>query len=155
MLDPWLYLKGFVFILQNQLSGNLLRKFKNSNGWQKLWVVFTNFSLFFYKSHQVRSVDRNTVVWQTALCLAVFHSKSLCRTSILWPAFLCWDTPLPFPPSQRTSTKTTSSSSISNHTSTISDPRASTPSRGTVLNPTQTSILMFRMERTTIPIYTV
>ncbi|XP_042077412.1 FERM, ARHGEF and pleckstrin domain-containing protein 1-like [Haplochromis burtoni] len=37
---------------QNQLSGNLLRKFKNSNGWQKLWVVFTNFSLFFYKSHQ-------------------------------------------------------------------------------------------------------
>ncbi|TNN54519.1 FERM, RhoGEF and pleckstrin domain-containing protein 1 [Liparis tanakae] len=36
----------------NQLSGNLLRKFKNSNGWQKLWVVFTNFSLFFYKSHQ-------------------------------------------------------------------------------------------------------
>lgn len=39
-------------ILQNQLSGNLLRKFKNSNGWQKLWVVFTNFCLFFYKSHQ-------------------------------------------------------------------------------------------------------
>ncbi|KAF7215788.1 FERM, ARHGEF and pleckstrin domain-containing protein 1 isoform X3 [Nothobranchius furzeri] len=37
---------------ENQLSGNLLRKFKNSNGWQKLWVVFTNFSLFFYKSHQ-------------------------------------------------------------------------------------------------------
>lgn len=40
---------------QNQLSGNLLRKFKNSNGWQKLWVVFTNFCLFFYKSHQVRT----------------------------------------------------------------------------------------------------
>ncbi|XP_010829862.1 PREDICTED: LOW QUALITY PROTEIN: FERM, RhoGEF and pleckstrin domain-containing protein 1 [Bison bison bison] len=39
-------------VLQNQLSGNLLRKFKNSNGWQKLWVVFTNFCLFFYKSHQ-------------------------------------------------------------------------------------------------------
>ncbi|KAG8525111.1 FERM, ARHGEF and pleckstrin domain-containing protein 1 [Galemys pyrenaicus] len=39
-------------LLQNQLSGNLLRKFKNSNGWQKLWVVFTNFCLFFYKSHQ-------------------------------------------------------------------------------------------------------
>lgn len=37
---------------QNQLSGFLLRKFKNSNGWQKLWVVFTNFCLFFYKSHQ-------------------------------------------------------------------------------------------------------
>lgn len=37
---------------QNQLSGFLLRKFKNSNGWQKLWVVFTNFCLFFYKSFQ-------------------------------------------------------------------------------------------------------
>lgn len=42
-----------VLVFQNQLSGNLLRKFKNSNGWQKLWVVFTNFCLFFYKSHQV------------------------------------------------------------------------------------------------------
>jgi FERM/RhoGEF/pleckstrin domain protein 2 len=37
----------------NQLSGYLLRKFKNSNGWQKLWVVFTNFCLFFYKTYQV------------------------------------------------------------------------------------------------------
>uniref|UniRef100_A0A3Q3W424 Uncharacterized protein n=1 Tax=Mola mola TaxID=94237 RepID=A0A3Q3W424_MOLML len=35
-----------------ELSGYLLRKFKNSNGWQKLWVVFTNFCLFFYKTHQ-------------------------------------------------------------------------------------------------------
>ncbi|XP_042149001.1 FERM, ARHGEF and pleckstrin domain-containing protein 2-like [Ixodes scapularis] len=34
------------------LSGYLLRKFKNSSGWQKLWVVFTNFCLFFYKSFQ-------------------------------------------------------------------------------------------------------
>lgn len=34
------------------LSGYLLRKFKNSSGWQKLWVVFCNFSLFFYKSFQ-------------------------------------------------------------------------------------------------------
>lgn len=42
-----------VSLLQNQLSGYLLRKFKNSNGWQKLWVVFTNFCLFFYKTHQV------------------------------------------------------------------------------------------------------
>ncbi|XP_061647760.1 FERM, ARHGEF and pleckstrin domain-containing protein 1-like isoform X3 [Phyllopteryx taeniolatus] len=42
----------FNIAVENQLSGNLLRKFKNSNGWQKLWVVFTNFSLFFYKSHQ-------------------------------------------------------------------------------------------------------
>lgn len=40
-------------LLQNQLSGYLLRKFKNSMGWQKLWVVFTNFCLFFYKTFQV------------------------------------------------------------------------------------------------------
>lgn len=37
---------------ESQLSGYLLRKFKNSNGWQKLWVVFTNFCLFFYKNFQ-------------------------------------------------------------------------------------------------------
>uniref|UniRef100_A0A8C7QT85 FERM, ARHGEF and pleckstrin domain-containing protein 1 n=1 Tax=Oncorhynchus mykiss TaxID=8022 RepID=A0A8C7QT85_ONCMY len=42
----------FSVAVENQLSGNLLRKFKNSNGWQKLWVVFTNFSLFFYKTHE-------------------------------------------------------------------------------------------------------
>ena len=42
--------------LINQLSGYLLRKFKNSNGWQKLWVVFSNFCLFFYKTYQVRSL---------------------------------------------------------------------------------------------------
>uniref|UniRef100_A0A8D0CK29 FERM, ARHGEF and pleckstrin domain-containing protein 1 n=1 Tax=Scleropages formosus TaxID=113540 RepID=A0A8D0CK29_SCLFO len=45
----------FSLAVENQLSGNLLRKFKNSNGWQKLWVVFTNFSLFFYKTHQDNS----------------------------------------------------------------------------------------------------
>ncbi|XP_053403070.1 FERM, ARHGEF and pleckstrin domain-containing protein 1-like [Mercenaria mercenaria] len=38
--------------VKNQLSGYLLRKFKNSNGWQKLWVVFTNFCLYFYKTYQ-------------------------------------------------------------------------------------------------------
>ncbi|KAK1796786.1 hypothetical protein P4O66_009801 [Electrophorus voltai] len=42
----------YLHVNQNQLSGYLLRKFKNSNGWQKLWVVFTNFCLFFYKTHQ-------------------------------------------------------------------------------------------------------
>ncbi|XP_039108452.1 FERM, ARHGEF and pleckstrin domain-containing protein 1 [Hyaena hyaena] len=51
-LTPQLELLMGVPAFQNQLSGNLLRKFKNSNGWQKLWVVFTNFCLFFYKSHQ-------------------------------------------------------------------------------------------------------
>lgn len=38
--------------MHNQLSGYLLRKFKNSNGWQKLFLVFTNFCLFFYKTFQ-------------------------------------------------------------------------------------------------------
>uniref|UniRef100_A0A3P9PHU6 FERM, ARHGEF and pleckstrin domain-containing protein 2 n=1 Tax=Poecilia reticulata TaxID=8081 RepID=A0A3P9PHU6_POERE len=48
-----LSLTDYLRMNQNQLSGYLLRKFKNSNGWQKLWVVFTNFCLFFYKTHQV------------------------------------------------------------------------------------------------------
>ncbi|XP_021332792.1 FERM, ARHGEF and pleckstrin domain-containing protein 2 isoform X3 [Danio rerio] len=47
-----LSLSDYLRMNQNQLSGYLLRKFKNSNGWQKLWVVFTNFCLFFYKTHQ-------------------------------------------------------------------------------------------------------
>ncbi|XP_044170655.1 FERM, ARHGEF and pleckstrin domain-containing protein 2-like isoform X1 [Acropora millepora] len=38
--------------VRNQMSGELLRKFKTGNRWQKLWVVFTNFCLFFYKTHE-------------------------------------------------------------------------------------------------------
>ncbi|XP_012552806.2 FERM, ARHGEF and pleckstrin domain-containing protein 1 isoform X2 [Bombyx mori] len=38
--------------MRTQLSGYLLRKFKKSPGWQKLWVVFAVFTLFFYKSWQ-------------------------------------------------------------------------------------------------------
>lgn len=45
-------LKDFIASSENQLSGYLLRKFKNSSGWQKLWVVFTSFCLFFYKNYQ-------------------------------------------------------------------------------------------------------
>lgn len=45
-------LKDFLISSENQLSGYLLRKFKNSSGWQKLWVVFTSFCLFFYKNYQ-------------------------------------------------------------------------------------------------------
>lgn len=63
-----------MLLCQNQLSGYLLRKFKNSNGWQKLWVVFTNFCLFFYKTHQVSSlVECPAAVWVnlsvTGVCL--------------------------------------------------------------------------------------
>ncbi|VDM30407.1 unnamed protein product [Hydatigera taeniaeformis] len=35
---------------QCEISGYLLRKFKTSCGWQKLWTVFTDFTLFFYKT---------------------------------------------------------------------------------------------------------
>lgn len=38
--------------MRTQLSGYLLRKFKKSPGWQKLWVVFAVFTLFFYKTWQ-------------------------------------------------------------------------------------------------------
>jgi len=38
--------------LQTMLSGYLLRRFKNSPGWQKLWVVFTSSCLYFYKSSE-------------------------------------------------------------------------------------------------------
>ena len=44
---------AFNVFFQNQMSGELLRKFKTGNRWQKLWVVFTNFCLFFYKTHEV------------------------------------------------------------------------------------------------------
>ncbi|CAG9107078.1 unnamed protein product [Plutella xylostella] len=37
---------------RDRKSGYLLRKFKNSHGWQKLWVVYAVFSLYFYKSWQ-------------------------------------------------------------------------------------------------------
>ncbi|CAG9865426.1 unnamed protein product [Phyllotreta striolata] len=42
-------MKDELLAVESQLSGYLLRKFKSSNGWQKLWVVFTSFCLFFYK----------------------------------------------------------------------------------------------------------
>ncbi|XP_023954919.2 FERM, ARHGEF and pleckstrin domain-containing protein 1 [Bicyclus anynana] len=41
--------------MRSQLSGYLLRKFKNSHGWQKLWVVFAVFTLFFYKTCRDRA----------------------------------------------------------------------------------------------------
>ena len=38
--------------MQSQCSGYLLRKFKNSPGWQRLFVHFNDLTLFFYKSHE-------------------------------------------------------------------------------------------------------
>ncbi|GIY18782.1 FERM, ARHGEF and pleckstrin domain-containing protein 2 [Caerostris extrusa] len=37
--------------MKHSLSGYLLRKFKNSSGWQKVWVVLANLCLFFYRSY--------------------------------------------------------------------------------------------------------
>ncbi|GFT81998.1 FERM, ARHGEF and pleckstrin domain-containing protein 2 [Nephila pilipes] len=37
--------------MKHSLSGYLLRKFKNSSGWQKVWVVLSNLCLFFYRSY--------------------------------------------------------------------------------------------------------
>ncbi|KAM3727749.1 FERM, ARHGEF and pleckstrin domain-containing protein [Dirofilaria immitis] len=38
----------------NQMSGYLLRKFRNSAEWQKFWVVHANFALTFFRTHQER-----------------------------------------------------------------------------------------------------
>ncbi|XP_046851919.1 FERM, ARHGEF and pleckstrin domain-containing protein 2-like [Xenia sp. Carnegie-2017] len=38
--------------VRNQLSGQLQRKYKSGDKWQKLFVVLTNFCLFFYKTHE-------------------------------------------------------------------------------------------------------
>lgn len=88
---PFELLTGLL-VFQNQLSGNLLRKFKNSNGWQKLWVVFTNFCLFFYKSHQVRASHRAGDLWDKALGVWVGEgltgphaAPSLCRDKEFCP----------------------------------------------------------------------
>lgn len=71
-------------VFQNQLSGNLLRKFKNSNGWQKLWVVFTNFCLFFYKSHQVSALGSPAMSIETCRC----DTARLFRWPLRSP---CWE----------------------------------------------------------------
>nr|XP_029717396.1 FERM, ARHGEF and pleckstrin domain-containing protein 2-like [Aedes albopictus] len=50
---------------QNQISGYLLRKFKNSSGWQKLWVVLTSFCLYFYKSYSDDAALASLPCWAT------------------------------------------------------------------------------------------
>jgi len=59
--------------IKNQLSGYLLRKFKNSNGWQKLWVVFTNFCLFFYKTYQVKFINLILNFLKKLFLRMIFH----------------------------------------------------------------------------------
>ncbi|GAV00942.1 hypothetical protein RvY_11724 [Ramazzottius varieornatus] len=38
--------------LSYQLCGFLLWNFKSSDGWPKLWVVFFNFCMYFFKNYQ-------------------------------------------------------------------------------------------------------
>lgn len=73
-------------LLQNQLSGYLLRKFKNSNGWQKLWVVFTNFCLFFYKTHQVPTNTHCSILFYFCVCIKATVQISLANNPCRWPA---------------------------------------------------------------------
>uniref|UniRef100_A0A672JE62 PH domain-containing protein n=1 Tax=Salarias fasciatus TaxID=181472 RepID=A0A672JE62_SALFA len=47
--------------VENQLSGYLLRKFKNSNGWQKLWVVFHQLLFIYLCIYFNRSYLRESV----------------------------------------------------------------------------------------------
>ncbi|CAD6187522.1 unnamed protein product [Caenorhabditis auriculariae] len=42
-------------MISNAMSGYLLRKLRNSSGWQKLWVVLSCHSLIFYKNHEENS----------------------------------------------------------------------------------------------------
>ncbi|XP_020931672.1 FERM, RhoGEF and pleckstrin domain-containing protein 2 isoform X4 [Sus scrofa] len=70
--------------VENQLSGYLLRKFKNSSGWQRLWVVVANFCLFFYKTHQV-GVQPGARGWGPGLpaCLCPPALQSACPAAFL------------------------------------------------------------------------
>lgn len=44
---------SYKYALTISFSGYLLRKFKNCSGWQKLWVEFSHFCMFFYKNSEV------------------------------------------------------------------------------------------------------
>ncbi|EYC00500.1 hypothetical protein Y032_0115g505 [Ancylostoma ceylanicum] len=50
-------------------SGYLLRKLRNSNGWQKLWTELTSHTLFFYKTHQDDVPLANLPLLEYKLCM--------------------------------------------------------------------------------------
>lgn len=41
---------------RNEMSGYVLRKFRNSSGWQRLWLVYAHFCVFFFKTHLVSGI---------------------------------------------------------------------------------------------------
>ncbi|XGW32551.1 hypothetical protein V3C99_017253 [Haemonchus contortus] len=50
-------------------SGYLLRKLRNSNGWQRLWTELTSHTLFFYKTHKDISPLANLPLLEYKLCM--------------------------------------------------------------------------------------
>ncbi|XP_065644231.1 FERM, ARHGEF and pleckstrin domain-containing protein 2 isoform X2 [Hydra vulgaris] len=58
----------YTLSMQNSLSGVLLRKLKNSNKWQRLWVVFTNFCLYFFKTYEDEAPTTTLPVIGYTLC---------------------------------------------------------------------------------------
>lgn len=48
---------NYKYALSNIYCGYLLRKFKNCSGWQKLWVEFSHFCMFFYKNSDVSAQE--------------------------------------------------------------------------------------------------
>ncbi|XP_075717489.1 FERM, ARHGEF and pleckstrin domain-containing protein 2 isoform X2 [Rhinoderma darwinii] len=72
-------LPDHITMMENQLSGYLLRKFKNSNGWQRLWVIFTNFCLFFYKTHQEDAPLASLPLLGYTVSIPTFSDPVTCR----------------------------------------------------------------------------
>ncbi|KAK6766781.1 hypothetical protein RB195_026201 [Necator americanus] len=56
-------------IVEVSQSGYLLRKLRNSNGWQKLWTELTSHTLFFYKMHQDDVPLANLPLLEYKLCM--------------------------------------------------------------------------------------
>ncbi|ETN81427.1 hypothetical protein NECAME_08501 [Necator americanus] len=56
-------------IVEVSQSGYLLRKLRNSNGWQKLWTELTSHTLFFYKTHQDDVPLANLPLLEYKLCM--------------------------------------------------------------------------------------
>ncbi|VDM62305.1 unnamed protein product [Angiostrongylus costaricensis] len=50
-------------------SGYLLRKLRNSNGWQRLWTELTSHTLFFYKTHKDIAPIANLPLLEYKLCM--------------------------------------------------------------------------------------
>ncbi|VDL70469.1 unnamed protein product [Nippostrongylus brasiliensis] len=50
-------------------SGYLLRKLRNSNGWQRLWTELSSHTLFFYKTHKDSAPLANLPLLEYKLCM--------------------------------------------------------------------------------------